>query len=332
MDFPHFLDGWAPPASPHQERQALSRTLSCLGLGLLVFLLSAKGMSLGVGLLQRGGYLGAGPLPPEQVQLLNLGIYSLSLLLPILLVGVLLGRPARELAPMALPHPRFLLPALGLTLGVAAGINLLSSLLLYYLQEAYGVVLPAFTPQFFDGPLSLALTILSSAVMPAILEELLFRGLVLQSLRPWGDGFAVVVSGVLFALCHTTVGQWLPALVVGLCLGCFVVRSGSVLTGMVIHFVYNLLVTLVTLLGHLAGEEQRLLGTLVMLGGSLVACLVSYLTLSGRYGSVFYLRDRELPLPRWQRLRATLTNLPVVLAAAMLLYTTLAPLVGGWLP
>ena len=333
MDYPRQTNGGGnSPLEVRHEKEALSRTLSCLGLGLLLFLLTARGVSLLVGLLRQRGILQAAALTPIALQLLNLIAYILSLLVPILAVPALLGRPVRSMVPLAVPHPRFFLPAMGLTLGVAAGINLLSSLLLYYIQQHFGVALPAYAPQFFGGWASFLLTVRSSAVFPAVLEEALFRGLVLHSLRPFGDGFAVAVSAVLFALCHTTVGQWLPAFIIGLCLGCFVVRSGSVLTGMIIHFVYNLMVTLVSMGGYFGGEEHQMLGTLLMVGLSLVACLVSYIVLSERYGSIFRLRDRGGPLSGGQRLGAVFTNIPVLMAAAMLLYTTLSPVVGGAIP
>lgn len=310
------------------ERRGLSRTLSCLGIAMLTFLAVARCLSFAINMVQWSIVDRNVIMTGIERQILNLLVYSISLLLPIRILAGALDWNDHPMVPMSAPKLRFLFPALGITLGVAAGVNVVSSVLLYYLQQMLGITLPAYAPSFSGDPLSLALTILSSAVAPAILEEIFFRGAIMQSLRPYGDGFAVVVSAVLFAICHTTVGQWLPALVIGLCLGCFVIRSGSVLTAMVIHFVYNLMVTLVSITGSRQGADGQLLGTLLMLCVSLAACLVSYRILSRQYGAIFRLRDvSNLSLGR--RAVSVLTSLPVVLAAAMLIYTTIVGLGGG---
>jgi sodium transport system permease protein len=78
------------------------------------------------------------------------------------------------------------------------------------------------------------------ALLPALCEEIAFRGFILtgllRSFRPWT---AVVVSSLLFALYQLNVFQAVPHFVFGVVLGLLVVRSGSVLPGMLFHLVYN---------------------------------------------------------------------------------------------
>ena len=60
MDYPRQTNGGGnSPLEVRHEKEALSRTLSCLGLGLLLFLLTARGVSLLVGLLRQRGILQA---------------------------------------------------------------------------------------------------------------------------------------------------------------------------------------------------------------------------------------------------------------------------------
>ncbi|HZT82943.1 MAG TPA: CPBP family intramembrane glutamic endopeptidase, partial [Gemmataceae bacterium] len=96
--------------------------------------------------------------------------------------------------------------------------------------------------------------LLALAVLPAVCEELAFRGLILaglrQRFRPWT---AILLSSLLFALYHMNVFQLLPAFAFGVVLGLLAVRSGSVLPGMLLHLLHNgLLVGLMLLqsLGH----------------------------------------------------------------------------------
>lgn len=78
------------------------------------------------------------------------------------------------------------------------------------------------------------------AVMPALVEEFAFRGVILQPLRKYGDTFAVVASSAVFALVHGNMVQIPFAFVAGLALGYVCVATGSIWTGSAIHFINNL--------------------------------------------------------------------------------------------
>jgi sodium transport system permease protein len=77
-------------------------------------------------------------------------------------------------------------------------------------------------------------------VLPALCEELAFRGFILSGLRrrfrPWT---AIFLSSFLFALYQMNVFQFAPHFVFGSVLALLVVRSGSVLPAIVFHLVWN---------------------------------------------------------------------------------------------
>ncbi|MBQ9742720.1 MAG: CPBP family intramembrane metalloprotease [Ruminococcus sp.] len=81
--------------------------------------------------------------------------------------------------------------------------------------------------------------LLSTAVIPAFSEEILFRGAILGKLRKYGDGFAVFVSALLFGLFHGNFIQIPFAFIVGLVLGLTVVYTNSMLPAILIHFANN---------------------------------------------------------------------------------------------
>ncbi len=85
-----------------------------------------------------------------------------------------------------------------------------------------------------------ALYMVVFAVLPAVCEELAFRGFILTGLRRrFRSGTAVVISSFLFAVAHMNVFQFLPTFVLGLVLGVLAVRGGSVLPGMAYHLIHN---------------------------------------------------------------------------------------------
>ena len=89
------------------------------------------------------------------------------------------------------------------------------------------------------GLLSLALTMLTLAVLTPIGEEFLFRGVVTSVLLRYGALVGVVGSAVVFALMHG-INEVLPAaLIVGLIAAELYRRSGSIWPGVIMHMVYN---------------------------------------------------------------------------------------------
>lgn len=103
-------------------------------------------------------------------------------------------------------------------------------------MQAFG---EAFT-ELGQSPGTAALLFLGASVAPAIAEELLFRGLVLQSIkRHLSTRWAVLISSGVFAAYHLNLQQFPTAFVIGLALGALAIRSGSVLPGMLLHMLHN---------------------------------------------------------------------------------------------
>lgn len=82
--------------------------------------------------------------------------------------------------------------------------------------------------------------ILVIAVLPAVAEEICFRGLILSGLRSTGTAStAVIGSAVLFGIFHLSAYRIVPAAVLGVVLGLSVLATRSLLPGIVIHAANN---------------------------------------------------------------------------------------------
>jgi len=78
------------------------------------------------------------------------------------------------------------------------------------------------------------------ALLPAICEELAFRGFILSGLRHIGSpSAAIVISSVLFGLTHGLLQQSLSAIAVGLVMGYLALQTRSLLPSAVFHFTHN---------------------------------------------------------------------------------------------
>lgn len=93
--------------------------------------------------------------------------------------------------------------------------------------------------------------LLAYALLPAICEELAFRGFILTGLqsrlRPRN---AVLLSAFLFALYHMNVFLSVPMFCLGVALGLLTRRSGSVLPAVSLHFLHNAALILAIPLGR----------------------------------------------------------------------------------
>lgn len=86
------------------------------------------------------------------------------------------------------------------------------------------------------------LWVIATLIQPPLLEETVFRGLILQYLGKAGVGFWVAntVQAVLFGIFHMNIVQGIYAFFLGLLLGYVAYRYDSILVPMAMHLFYNL--------------------------------------------------------------------------------------------
>ncbi len=89
-----------------------------------------------------------------------------------------------------------------------------------------------------DGILLLAL--FNIALVPAVCEEVMFRGYVQSAFeKSWGIWPAIIISGLLFGLFHIQLSNLLPLATLGVLLALVTWLSGSLVPAIVAHFVNN---------------------------------------------------------------------------------------------
>jgi len=77
------------------------------------------------------------------------------------------------------------------------------------------------------------------ALLPAVIEELFFRGLILNSLKKANQVLAVITVATLFALYHCSIAQFIYQLIYGAALTVLAMYSKSVFPGIIVHFINN---------------------------------------------------------------------------------------------
>lgn len=84
------------------------------------------------------------------------------------------------------------------------------------------------------------------SILAPFSEEILFRGYIYHSLRNrYSTGFSIMVASLLFGCMHYDLFRLLPLTLVGVCLNVVAVRSGSLWGSMIMHAVWNFIMTFI---------------------------------------------------------------------------------------
>jgi len=116
---------------------------------------------------------------------------------------------------------------------------------LYPLSGEMEKTLRALQETLQQGPLLVVLLV--GAALPAVCEELAFRGFILSGLRHTGHKWrAIVITAVFFGVTHSILQQSIITCLVGVVVGYLAVQTGSIFPCMVFHVCYNGLAMLFT--------------------------------------------------------------------------------------
>jgi sodium transport system permease protein len=181
--------------------------------------------------------------------------------LPAVLMAVMLtGRPLKTLLLDRLPNPA----ACGVAILLALVMHPFGLQLVNWIRELYPV------QEQIQNELTDFARLLESArypwlpwvimaVVPAVCEELAFRGFILSGLRHLGSKrWAIGLAAVCFGMAHGIIQQSLSAAALGTIIGYIAVQTGSLLPCMLFHVTYNGVMFSTALLPGLAQKYPAL--------------------------------------------------------------------------
>ncbi len=159
-------------------------------------------------------------------------LYYLAFIAPIVLC-LMLGKNKGDGLSVGLSRTDAmrLLPIAPLCIGIIVLFAYLTSLMM----GAFGFE----NTSSIDEPFALAL--LLHALLPALLEECLFRFVPIKLMGNESPRVCVIISSLFFALCHTDLFQIPYALVGGIIFASLDIASGSILPSVILHFLNNAL-------------------------------------------------------------------------------------------
>ncbi len=149
--------------------------------------------------------------------------------------------PFKKTIQWRMPSIRALISVPFITLGGFIAVNVISVQVMKYLPMPKSFM-EGMEEAFFSNDFSTGFSIFILCVSPGIIEELLFRGALmggfLRRISPWK---AVVLTGLMFGFFHFSVYRFLPTTILGIIFGFLVVYTGSLIPGILAHFLNNFL-------------------------------------------------------------------------------------------
>lgn len=175
------------------------------------------------------------------------------------------------------------------------------------------------------------LSIISTAIVPAICEEYLFRGAILTNLLPYGKTTAILGSAVLFGLMHQNPFQLLYTTLMGVVIGYVYVKTKSIWACMIIHFANNLTTVLEEYLPILTGCDwiTVAIDLLIMVIGAISLILIILkrdrepsIEENGSFGSIYErgmdVEECELGLSQGKKIKGFFAVTVIIYAAICL--------------
>ena len=148
--------------------------------------------------------------------------------------------------------------------------------------------------KIFEGDYGWWGAFMKVAVVAPIVEELIFRGLILQGFRRnYNSVTAVVLSALLFALFHLNPWQFSATFVLGLLLGWIMLRTNNILLAILGHSINNFLVLIsLTYWQEIRAHSFYLMGKDKVYLTSFLVVLLS-LILIFLFSSKFFKREKQ---------------------------------------
>ncbi|MBR2590429.1 MAG: CPBP family intramembrane metalloprotease [Clostridia bacterium] len=217
---------------------------------------------------------------------------------------------------------------IGLTICIGANIvvNVIISIFEYFgytlSQQSDAMAKP-------QSAFAVIITLVSTAIMPALLEEFAIRGVILQPARRYGMAFSIISSSVIFGIMHGNLIQAPFAFIVGMCFAFFVIKCNSLWIGIILHFMNNAFSVIINFLSEKLPEATLnltyyiIVGVVALAG---IACFVVLLITDKQFfkkseGNIA--GEEAILLSKGQKFVAYFINAPMIISFVLIVLLTL---------
>ena len=211
------------------DKNNIKDVSNLIGLAFVVFAVVERLVSEGLSALLHMVY----PVPNYVITIGEIIVYCAGMLTAIAILT-----DGYENWRLNIPRPRTMGTALVGFIGMFYPVMLVNAFMNALLSAVHIQSYSAKIDVPHDAP-SLILMVIQLVILPPICEEILFRGVLLSKLRPFGDGFAIICSSFLFMALHPTLYSLPGVFLLGAIFAYADIRCDSLLPSMVMHMINN---------------------------------------------------------------------------------------------
>lgn len=195
-------------------------------------------------------------------------------------------------------------------------INMISSFIDDFLPKAEHTIYITMDNSFGN----FLLLLVSTALFPAVCEEIGYRGYIYSSMAGYGHLTAVIFSSTIFGLMHANIGAVIFAFFCGILFGCIRKTSGIFMLTVIVHFLNNAFSAFSTFIRMSIGKEAFSLFFSISNNIAYILMIVIFLILRHRKVRVFYFSKAPGALTKKDKLTT------VIFSPVFLLFVALAVL------
>lgn len=279
MKYPHYIDPTAWDAQKHKIRMlGLASGLSILG-----YIVIGTFLSNVIAYLTRTAAVNFFPSVDTLGFIMEIVYSIIAVGLPFLVMRLVMGsRYYDNPIPYSKPvNGKYFIPLVVMGLGVCFVGDIFTSIIAMASDSVYQASQDASAAIAAapDNALDMLLYVLRTAIVPALIEESVMRGVIMQPLRKYGDMFAILMSSLVFGLLHCNLAQIPFAFIAGIALGYVACVTESLWTSILLHALNNTYSLIVSFGYSRFGQENSVVlyaSSLVFYGVILAAAIVAY--------------------------------------------------------
>lgn len=149
-----------------------------------------------------------------------------------------------------------------------------------------------------------------AGILSPIIEEMMFRGIMLNKLRGYGDKIAIITTAVLFGLFHANFSQFFYAVALGMIFAYVTLKTGTIKYSIILHIVVNIMGGVI--LPALVGDGSNIV-VVGCVGVVLLAIVIVGLVLLVKNKKNISLLDGEIKLEKGTVFKTIWVNVGMIL-------------------
>ena len=189
------------------------------------------------------------------------------------------------------------------------------------------------------GSINPLVNFLVVVICAPIMEELMFRKMIVDRTASYGEGVSVIFSGLLFGLFHGNLVQFAYAFLLGAFFGYIYIKTKNIVYPIILHMLINFLGSFVSsllidasgymelmeimasdraeaellpfMMDHIVGLALFVLYTMALMGFVLTGIILFFVNLKK-----FKFETGEAPIEKGQKFKTVILNLGVILFSA----------------